>query len=176
MLYFQLMPVWKSSSFLGRSMLMNKKSQFTRIFSQAILDMKDTGTLDIMYGENSLHMDQSFNLPNRKAKSLGYKKLAFLFALLVSGTFISLFVAFFEFIAKLYLKKQKSAKTIQEQNSIDDRINEILDDVSNGEFEKTFQRILQQQHIKRFKTSYVSNRLSNQHDTTRHERTRHNTI
>ena len=150
------MPVWKSSSFIGRSMIMNKKSQFTKIFSQAILDMKDTGTLDIMYREKSHQMDQSYNLKNPKEKSLGYKKLAFLFAVLASGTFISLFVAFLECIAKLYLKKQNSTLTIHEQNSIDDRINEILDDMSNSENEKTLQRILQQR-IKRFKTSDDSN-------------------
>ena len=63
------MPVWKSSSFIGRSMIMNKKSQFTKIFSQAILDMKDTGTLDIIFGENSREMHHSYNLPNPKEKT-----------------------------------------------------------------------------------------------------------
>ena len=138
-------------------MIMNKKSQFTKIFSQAILDMKDTGTLDIIFGENSREMHPSYNLPNPKEKSLGYKKLAFLFAVLALGTFISLFVAFLEFITKFYLKKQKSTITIHEQNSIDDRINEILDDMSNGENEKTLHRILQQR-IKRFKKNSDSNR------------------
>ena len=137
-------------------MIMNKKSQFTKIFSQAILDLKNTGTWDIMNVEKSRQMDQSYNLPNQNEKALGYKKLAFLFAVLASGTFISLFVVFFEFIAKLYHKKQKSTITIHEQNSIDDSIHEILDDMSNDEFEKTFQRILQKR-IKRFNTSYVSN-------------------
>ena len=135
-------------------MIMNKKSQFTKIFSQAILEMKEAGIMEIMYGKRFHQMED--NLPKPKEKSLGYKKLAFLFAVLVSGTFISLFVVSFEFIAKLYHKKQKSTITIHEQNSIDDSIYEILDDMSNGEFEKTFQRILQQR-IKRFNTSYVSN-------------------
>ena len=156
MLYFQLMPVWKSSSFLGRSMFMNKKSQFTRIFSQAILDMKNTGTLDIIIGEKSRQTDQSYNIPDRKEKPLGYKKLAFLFAVLVVGTFISLFVALFEYIAKLYHKRQKYTTTIHEL-IIDDRIEEILDDMSNDEVEKTFQRILQ----KHVKTSYMSNKEDN---------------
>ena len=138
-------------------MIMNKKSQFTKIFFQAILDMKNTGTLDIIIDEKSRQIDQSYNLPERKEKPLGYKKLAFLFAVLALGTFISLCVAFLEFITKFYLKKQKSTKTIHEQNSIDDRINEILDDMSNGENEKTLQRILQQR-IKRFNKSYDSNR------------------
>lgn len=41
-------------------------------------------------------------------------------------------------------KKQKSTITIHEKNSIEDCINEILDDMSISETEQTFQRILQQ--------------------------------
>ena len=85
---------------------MNKKSQFTKIFSQGILEMKETGTVEIMYGKRVHQMED--NLPKPKEKSLGYKKLAFLFAVLGSGTFISLLVAFFEFLAKLYLERQNS--------------------------------------------------------------------
>ena len=149
MLHFQLKPVWKSSSFLGHSMIMNKKSQFTKIFSQGILEMKETGTVEIMYGKRVHQMED--NLPKPKEKSLGYKKLAFLFAALASGTIISLFVVFLENIAKLYLEKHQSTSTTihTKQNSIDDRINEILEDMSNSETEETFQRILQQP-IKRF--------------------------
>ena len=130
---------------------MNKKSQFTKIFFQAILDLKDTGTYNIMKGEQSRHTDQSYVLPNPKNRTLGYKKLAFLFAALASGTIISLFVVFLENIAKLYLEKHQSTSTTihTKQNSIDDRINEILEDMSNSETEETFQRILQQR-IKRF--------------------------
>ena len=99
MQYFQLIPAWKSSSFLGRSIIMNKKSQFTKIFFKAILDLKDSGTWDIMNGGKSRQMDQSYYLQDPKEKAfgiLGYKKLAILFAVLGLGTFISLFVAFLE--------------------------------------------------------------------------------
>ena len=154
--YQVLMPAWKSSTFLGRSMIMNKKSQFTKIFSQAILDMKNTGTLDIIIGEKFRRMDQSYNLQHRKEKPLGYKKLAFLFAVLLLGTIISLFVALFECFAKLYHKRQKYATTIHEL-IIDDRIEEILEDMSIEEIENTFQRILQ----KHVKTSYMSNKEEN---------------
>ena len=130
-------------------MIMNKKSQFTKIFSQGILEMKETGTVEIMYGKRVHQMED--NLPKPKEKSLGYKKLAFLFAALASGTIISLFVVFLENIAKLYLKKHQSTSTTihTKQNSIDDRINEILENMSQDETEETFQRILQQR-IKRF--------------------------
>ena len=130
-------------------MIMNKKSQFTKIFSQGILEMKETGTVEIMYGKRVHQMED--NLPKPKEKSLGYKKLAFLFAELASGTIISLFVVFLENIAKLYLEKHQSTSTTihTKQNSIDDRINEILEDMSNSETEETFRRILQQR-IKRF--------------------------
>ena len=130
-------------------MIMNKKSQFTKIFSQGILEMKETGTVEIMYGKRVHQMED--NLPKPKEKSLRYKKLAFLFAALASGTIISLFVVFLENIAKLYLEKHQSTSTTihTKQNSIDDRINEILEDMSNSETEETFQRILQQR-VKRF--------------------------
>ena len=130
-------------------MFINKRSQFTKIFSQAILDMKDTGMLDIFLEKKSRQRDQSCNLPDRKEKALGYTKLAFLFAVLASGTFISLFVVLFEFFAKKYQiqKIQKSTTTIHERTSIDDHIEEILGDMSNDETEKTFHRILQK-HIK----------------------------
>ena len=120
MQYFQLMPAWKSSSFLGRSIIMNKKSQFTKIFFKAILDLKDSGTWDIMNGGKSRQMDQSYYLQEPKEKALGYKKLAILFAVLGLGTFISLFVAFLEFITKMYFKKQNSTVTIHEQNLLKD--------------------------------------------------------
>ena len=81
-------------------MLINKRSQFTKIFSQAILDMKDTGRYDIFLRETSRQRNQSCNLPDQKEKPLGYTKLAFLFAILASGTFISLFIALFEFLGK----------------------------------------------------------------------------
>ena len=133
---------------------MNKKSQFTKIFSQAILDMKDTGMLDIFLEKESRQRDQSCNVPDRKEKALGYTKLAFLFAVLASGTFISLFVILFECFAKKYQiqKIQKSTKTIHERNSIDDDIKEILDDMSKDEIVENFQRLLQD-HIK---SSYVN--------------------
>ena len=130
-------------------MIMNKKSQFTKIFSQGILEMKEAGTVKIMNGKRAHQMED--NLPKPKEKSLGYKKLAFLFAALASGTIISLFVVFLENIAKLYLEKHQSTSTTihTKQNSIDDRINEILENMSQDETEETFQRILQQR-IKRF--------------------------
>ena len=147
-------------------MLMNKRSQFTKIFSQAILDMKETGILDIFIVEKAHQVDQSCNLLDQEEKPLGYKKLAFLFALLASGTFISLFVALFEFFAEMYKiqKKQESTITIHERNYIDDHITEILDNMSNYEAEKTFQRILQ----KRIKHSCVnSNEQYNNCDFTK---------
>ena len=126
-------------------MLMNKRSQFTRIFSQAILDMKETGRMDIFLVEKYRQRNQSCGIPEPKEKPLGYTKLAFLFAVLASGTFISLFAVLFEFFAKMYQiqKKQKSTSTIHERNSIDDHIKEILDDMSKDEIEKTFARILE---------------------------------
>ena len=104
---------------------MNKKSQFTKIFFKAILDLKDSGTWDIMNGGKSRQMYQSYNLPDPRETAfgiLGYKKLAILFAVLGLGTFISLFVSFLEFIIKMYFKKQNYTVTIHEQNLVKDMI------------------------------------------------------
>ena len=110
------------------ALLINKRSQFTKIFSQAILDMKDTGRYDIFLRETSRQRNQSCNLPDQMEKPLGYTKLAFLFAILASGTFISLFIALFEFLGKKYQiqKKDKYTTTIHERNSMDESIKEIL--------------------------------------------------
>ena len=124
---------------------MNKKSQFTKIFSQAILDMKDNGRLDIFHGRTSQQNKELCSLPDPKQKALGFKKLTFLFVVLISGIFISIFVAFFEFIAKMYSEKQKSTTTIEdhELNPLDDHIEEFLEALSVEETEKLFQRIVQ---------------------------------
>ena len=79
---------------------------------------------------------------------MGYTKLAFLFAVLASGTFISLFIVLFEFLGKKHQiqKNKKYTTTINERNPIDEHIKEILDDMSKDEIEKTFERILQNLH------------------------------
>ena len=87
--------------------------------------MKDNGRLEIFHARNK----QSCILPDRKQKPLGFKKLAFLFLVLVSGIFISIFVVLFEFIAKIYSVKQKSTTTIKEES------------------ENVFQRILKRKMI-----------------------------
>ena len=120
------------------SMIMNKNSQFTRIFSQAILEMKATGRWDILNIEKSRHKDQSCDIPDLKEKPLGYKKLAFLFVVIVSGILISFCVVLFEVIAKMYSEKQKSTATIEdhELNSLDDHIEEFLEALSVEELKK----------------------------------------
>ena len=120
------------------SWIMNKKSQFAKIFSQAILDMKDTGRLEIFHARKSHQIKKSCRLPDLKKKPLGSKKLAFLFVVLVSGIFISIFVAFFEFIANMYLEKQKSTTTNgdNELNPVEDHVDEFLEALSFEELKK----------------------------------------
>ena len=126
-------------------MLMNKRSQYTKIFSRAILDMKESGGFDIFLGETIRQMDQCHLQTDQKEKPLGYKKLASLFVLLASGTLMSLLVALFEFFSKMcqIQKNQKLTPTIHEGNPIDNNIKEIISDMSKDEIEKTFKRILQ---------------------------------
>ena len=126
-------------------MLMNKRSQYTKIFSRAILDMKESGGFDIFLGETIRQMDQCHLQTDQKEKPLGYKKLASLFVLLASGTFLSLLVILFEFFSKKcqIQKNQKLTQVIYEGNLTEDDIKEIIKDMLKDEIEKTFRRILQ---------------------------------
>ena len=87
---------------------------------------------------------QSCILSDPKKNSLGFKKLAFLFLLLVSGIFISIFAVLFEFIAKIHSEKQKLTTMSEscEINSENDEINEFFEALSFEETEKVFQRIV----------------------------------
>ena len=128
-------------------MLMNKRSHYTKIFSRAISDRKVFKGFDIYIKEYIQQMDQFCHLllPDQKEKPLGYMKLASLFALLASGTLMSLLVALFEFFSKMcqIQKNQKLTPTIDEGNPIDNNIKEIINDMSKDDIEKTFKRILQ---------------------------------
>ena len=123
---------------------MNKKSQLTKIFSQALLDMKGNGMLEKFHARKYQQKKQSCIPPDQTKKPLGFKKLAFLFVVLVSGIFISIFVVLFEFIAKIYSEKQKLTTMLEnhEINSEKDDIDEFLEALSFEETEKVFQRIL----------------------------------
>ena len=158
-LNFQFKTAWTSPSFVGISMIMNKKSHFTKIFSQAILDMKDKGRLDIFHARNSHKKDHSCNLPDAKQKPLGFKKIAFLFVALGSGIFISILVVLFEFIAQMYSEKQKFTIPIQdcEISPVDDYSEESV-----NETEKAFQKIIQ----KPIKTSQSCVSVNNLQDFT----------
>ena len=107
---------------------MNKQSQFTKIFSQALLDMKGNGMLEKFHARKYQQQKQSCIPPDSTKKPLGFKKLAFLFVVLVSGIFISIFVVLFEFIAKIYSKKQKLTAMFEsyEINSQNDYIDDFF--------------------------------------------------
>ena len=123
------------------SWIMNKKSQFIKIFSQAILEAKDDGKLEIFQARKSQQNKQSFILPDPKQKSLGFKKLALLFIVLVSGIFISIFVVLIEFISKIYSEKHKIPTRFEDDdiNSENDHIEEFLEALSV----EVLQRILE---------------------------------
>ena len=110
--------------------------------------------MDIFHGRKSQQNKQSCSLPDPMEKPLGFKKLAFLFVVLVSGIFISILVVLFEFIAKMYTEKQKSTTMIevQELNPVDNHIEEFLKALSVEETKEVFQKIVQKR-IKNFHPS-----------------------
>ena len=132
---------------MGVSWIMNKKSQFIKIFSQAILEVKYNGRLDVFYSRKLNQNKHSCIQPDPMKTPLGFKKLAILFVVLISGIFISIFVVLFEFVAKIYSGKQKSTTTIKdfETNPEKDQIKEFLEALSDEETEKALQMILKRQ-------------------------------
>ena len=132
---------------MGISWIMNKKSQFKRIFSLAILDMLDNSRLEI-FQARKFHQNKQSCIPvDPKEKSLGFKKLAILFVVLVSGMFISIFVVLFEFIAQIYSEKPQSTTTCDDDeiNPENDHIEDFLVALSVEETVKVLQRILKSQ-------------------------------
>ena len=129
---------------MGISWIMNKKSQFRKIFSQAILEVKDDGQLKIFHARKFQQNEQSCIKPDPEPKTLGFKKLAFLFVVLISGMFTSIFVVHFELIAKINSEKQKSTTTFEDYGNMpeNDHIEEFLISLSVEETEKVLERIL----------------------------------
>ena len=99
------------------------------------LEVKDNGRLEIFYARKSHQIKHSCVQPDPMQKRLGFKKLAILFVVLVSGIFISIFVVLFEFIAKIYSERQYSNTILEDYdiNSKKDFIEEFLDIFKNTE-------------------------------------------
>ena len=92
------------------SYIMRKQSEFTRIFGQAMLDIKDSGLIDLLV-EKYRHRcttSENSNTMTPSQKPLGYEKLSLLFLVLISGFVLSIFVIFFEWIAQKIQKKDDS--------------------------------------------------------------------
>ena len=130
------------------SYIMRKQSEFTRIFGQAMLDIKDSGLIDLLVEKYRHRCTTSENSNTMKPshKPLGYEKLSLLFLVLISGFVLSIFVIFFEWIAQKIQKKHDSV-TEEDQDLklsiITKEIEENLRGLSTNETENIFQRILQ---------------------------------
>ena len=129
------------------SYIMRKQSEFTRIFGQAMLDIKDSGLIDLLV-EKYRHRcttSENSNTMNPSQKPLGYEKLSLLFLILISGFILSIFVIFFEWITQNIQKKHDSV--IENQDLKLSIISEVIEKnlwgLSANETENIFQRILQ---------------------------------
>ena len=129
------------------SYIMRKQAEFTRIFGQAMLDIKDSGLIDLLV-EKYRHRcttSENSNTMNPFQKPLGYEKLSLLFLVLISGFVLSIFVIFFEWIAQKIQKKHNYVTEDQDLklSIIAKEIEENLRGLSTNETENIFQRILQ---------------------------------
>ena len=129
------------------SYIMRKQSEFTRIFGQAMLDIKDSGLIDLLVEKYRHRCTTSENSNTMKPshKPLGYEKLSLLFLILISGFILSIFVIFFEWITQNIQKKHDSV--IENQDLKLSIISEVIEKnlwgLSANESENIFQRILQ---------------------------------
>ena len=74
---------------------MKKNSPYTKFFKQAIHDILENGQIDIYKKRHT--NDISTCKTNRKAKSLGFTKLASLFLILICGLILSILIYIFEY-------------------------------------------------------------------------------
>ena len=129
------------------SYIMRKQSEFTRIFGQAMLDIKDSGLIDLIV-EKYRHRcttSENSNTMNTSKKPLGYEKLSLLFLVLISGYILSLSVIFCEWIAQKIQKKHNSVSKDRDLKLtiIAEEIEENLRGLSTEETENILHRILQ---------------------------------
>ena len=82
---------------------MRRKSEFTRLFANALMDIKERGDIDILVEKFHDKCTDNTKMPGEKP--LGYEKLTFLFIILISGFILSLFVISFELRAQKIQKK-----------------------------------------------------------------------
>ena len=142
---FQFKPVWVAPASVEHSSVMMKKgSQFTRIFRQVIRRLATTGILDLLRKRYSRSLSCK---PLIHEKPLGYKKLSFLFVMLIFGCIVSIFIVFYENMTQTKKKERELAYKAKEMSLMEEKMGEYLEGLSDEETETFLGRLF----LKHFK-------------------------
>ena len=125
-------------------MILKKHSEFTRFFRIAIIRLKTTGQFDILMKRKvGIGHHRCNHLPTEKP--IGYEKVIILFKILISGIFLSLMSVLCEYIAQRCLAAKKEAASVdyQETTKMNEKIEYILNGLSDTERENIYKKLQQ---------------------------------
>ena len=114
---FQLTQVWKSKLFMG-SMGLKKNSTYTMFFKSGLLSIHANGALDLFYKQKHSYFRNNCNQLSGQGNSLGFHKMASLFAILFFGIMISILILVYECF--------KTPKKILNTNTLSEEKLELL--------------------------------------------------
>ena len=104
---------------------MKKNSYFTEYFNNVLEELKETGQLDILEKRYDRHTASAkCNTLSMKIPALGFEKLNFLFAILIIGSVVSVFIFLFEF------KMQSKARKLEIGNHSESEEMEELENLT----------------------------------------------
>ena len=125
-IFLKLKSVWKSTSPVTYgSFAVKKNSYFTEYFNNVLEELKETGQLDILEKRYDRHTASAkCNTLSMKIPALGFEKLTFLFAILIIGSVVSVFIFLFEF------KMQSKARKLEIGNHSESEEMEELENLT----------------------------------------------
>ena len=140
---FQFKLAWKTSSPTYTTIILKKHSEFTRFFRSAIIRLRTTGQLDVLM-KRKLGLGRSCNHPTNE-NPIGYEKSIVLFTLLISGIILSLIFVLCEYIAQHYVAVKQESTLVENQETtiMDEKIEYILNGLSDTEKENIYKKLLQ---------------------------------
>ena len=126
------------------TIILKKHSEFTRFLKRAIIRLTTTGQLDIL-------MKRKLGIGHHSCNHLatenpiGYEKVTILFSLLISGIILSLMFVLCEYIAQRCLAAKKEAASVdyQETTKMNEKIEYILNGLSDTERENIYKKLQQ---------------------------------
>ena len=151
---FQFKLAWKTSSPTYTTIILKKHSEFTRFFRIAIIRLRTTGQFDVLL-KRKLGLGRSCNQTANENPAIGYEKSTILFTLLISGIILSLIFVLCEYMAQHYVTAKQESTSIgnQETTKMDEKIEYILNGLSDTERENMYKKLQQNKKKPNLKSS-----------------------